>query len=222
MIRLQNISKIYRNKTVPALDQVSLTINDGEMVSVVGKSGSGKSTLLNIIGMLDIQTRGSYFYNGIEVNDHQRQELRKRIGIVLQNYALIPEKTVYDNIALPLYYLRSHKPEIKRKVQEVSEALGISGLLRSYPNQLSGGECQRAAIARALITQPEILLADEPTGSMDTENRDIILDIIRSLNQRGISILIVTHDAAVANCCKRKLTLQDGRIQSDSIEYPIQ
>lgn len=216
MIRLENICKYYSKNSVTALNNVNLNINDGEMVALMGKSGSGKSTLLNIIGLLDYFSSGRYYFNDNLIGNNKykfNEAIRKDyFGFVVQNFALIPDRTIYYNISLPLIYRKVPKNEIRRKVLALSDTLGIRKLLKSYPYQISGGESQRAAIARALITNPKVILADEPTGSLDNENEKNILDIFSRLNSRGVTIIMATHDNTVSKSCNRVIMLSDGKI----------
>lgn len=216
MIRLENICKYYSKNSVTALNNVNLNINDGEMVALMGKSGSGKSTLLNIIGLLDYFSSGMYYFNDNLIGNNKykfNEAIRKDyFGFVVQNFALIPDRNIYYNISLPLIYRKVPKNEIRRKVLALSDTLGIRKLLKSYPYQISGGESQRAAIARALITNPKVILADEPTGSLDNENEKNILDIFSRLNSRGVTIIMATHDNTVSKSCNRVIMLSDGKI----------
>lgn len=219
MIELNKICKYYNKGSIKAIDDISLKIEKGEMVALIGKSGSGKSTLLNVIGLIDSFTSGEYTFDDtkIENNNRKLQETirRENMGYVVQSYALIPDKTAFDNIALPLNYRKISNSEIKEKITSLAKQLDITHILKKYPHQISGGESQRVALARALITQPSIILADEPTGALDTSNESIILDIFKELNRQGITLLISTHDETVANICSRKIALSDGRIISE-------
>lgn len=221
MISLKNISKFYKSDKAMALEDISLSIERGEMIALCGRSGAGKSTLINCLGFLDEFTEGEYYYQDmkIEPKDYKKQlNLRKsKIGFVVQNFALIPDNTVFFNIALPLMYQGYSSTEIKKKVQEVSEVFEIDHLLKRLPQHISGGESQRVAIARALINQPDIILADEPTASLDEENEKIIIDIFKELNRKGITIILVTHDEKLASQCKRVIRLAKGRIISDEV-----
>lgn len=211
MIELVNVSKKY--KKVVALHNINFKIVQGDFISIIGKSGAGKSTLLNILAGIDVPSNGKYLYNGeVLPNDiHSLSKFRvDNIGIIVQNFALINSIKVYDNIALPLKYQKYSKERIKNEVIEISKVIGIEDKLNSYPNKLSGGECQRVAIARAVVKKSKIILADEPTGSLDDENRDIILSILKDLNKNGVSIIIVTHDLEIAKQTHKKYTMENG------------
>lgn len=208
------ISKFYRRgaETVRALDNVSLSIERGEMVAVVGPSGSGKSTLLNLLGGFDTPSEGKIYLKGLEISSMKEKELtllrREGIGYVFQNFHLLPTLTVRENVSIPLIFSR------KRDNGRVEEALTMVGLLSRashLPSQISGGEMQRTAIARALIHDPDILLADEPTGNLDSEMAASIFRLFQSINQHGKTILIVTHNMELAKQCSRCLHIKDGR-----------
>lgn len=224
MIRLEKVSKIYKTGEVEfqALDRVDLEIRDGEFVAILGASGSGKSTLMNILGCLDQPTSGKYFLDEHEVSTLSRNELahvrNRKIGFVFQSFNLLPRTTALENVELPLQYRRqlsrASKEEAGRKM------LGMVGLAekeRNYPNQMSGGQQQRVAIARALVTQPSLLLADEPTGNLDSKTSLEIMALLQELNDSGITIAIVTHEPDIAAFTKRFIALRDGRIVQDEI-----
>lgn len=217
MIELINISKVYNpnhRNMYTALRNISLTINDGDFLAIVGESGSGKSTLLHIIGLLDNFTHGKYLLNGKDIsrlNDKAIAKIRaKNIGFVKQDFALIDDMTVEDNVMLPLYPIKSSN---KRKLAlEALDKMGIKKLAEKQVSQLSGGEKQRTAIARAIVTSPNIILADEPTGALDSKTSREIFDILCSLNQNGRTVIIVTHDQEIASMCKKTVEISDGKI----------
>lgn len=219
MINLQQINKYYGKEEhdIHALNDISLSIEAGELISVVGKSGSGKSTLLNILGGLDSPTSGEYLFEGRKINKLKPKglaEFRSRnVGFVVQHFALIDDMTIFDNVALPLKYQRLAGKIIKEKVEHMLAEMEISDKIDSYPPELSSGQCQRAAIARALIRNPAILLADEPTGALDEKTGRHILEVLKNLNMRGMTIIIATHDNDIANSCKRIIQLSDGFIK---------
>ncbi len=221
MIELKNICKLYKTNNTFALQNINLSIDKGEFIAICGRSGAGKSTLINILGFLDHFTKGEYFYNNQRVGqrDFKKQlNLRKnKIGFVVQNFALIPDNSVFYNISLPLMYQGLTKGQVEKKVEEVSEMLNINHLLKRFPRHISGGESQRVAIARTLVNNPDIILADEPTASLDDKNEQIILDIFKELNRKEITIVVVTHDQNVAKKSKRVIELSDGKIVSDNM-----
>ncbi|MCR9012191.1 ABC transporter ATP-binding protein [Gabonibacter chumensis] len=219
MITLVDINKIYRTKEVEtqALENVNLSIEKGEFVSIMGPSGCGKSTLLNIIGLLDNPTRGQLLIEKVEttgLSDKVKAKLRNRkLGFVFQNFHLIQALNVLDNVELPLLYRNgTTSSERRKKAMEVLEKVGLSHRLKHFPTQLSGGQCQRVAIARALIGGPEILLADEPTGNLDSKMGTEIIDILTQLNQDGMTIVMVTHDEKIAQKTNRIVQFSDGKI----------
>lgn len=214
IIKFTNINKSYDSKIV--LDNINLEILAGDMVGIMGKSGAGKTTLLNILGFLDYADKGTYeFENCIINNKNEKLKAkirRERIGFVIQNYALINEKNAFYNISVPLICQKKSSAEIKKLVEETADEVGISHLLKKYPYELSGGECQRVAIARALVRKPEVILADEPTGALDEETEKDILNLFTSLNNQGITILMVTHNENVASICKKIYRISEGNI----------
>jgi len=199
LIELNNIYKNYGqgDNLVRALRGISLQVEDGEMVAIMGKSGSGKSTLLNIIGGLDTFDQGEYYYKGKKTvfkNQEQMARFRRnKIGFIMQNFALIEHKTVFDNVALPLRYNRLSRKTIENRVRQELSNMGLQDKAKRYPYQLSGGECQRVAIARALINEPELILADEPTGALDSNTEEEIMNILQDFNRRGKTIIIVCY-----------------------------
>lgn len=211
MIRLNDAVKIYRQYQfqTTALNHVSLSIEKGEMAAIVGPSGSGKSTLLNILGGMDRLSSGEYYFEGEKVSEYDRKKLhlfrRQNIGFVFQNFALINRYTVYENMEIPL--LARNQKKYDDKIMECLERLKIKELAKQYPARMSGGQQQRCAIARALMTDCKLLLCDEPTGSLDYETGQEIMDILCELNREGKTILVVTHDAKVADRCRREIRL---------------
>lgn len=224
MIETQEISKTYRlgDIKVRALRKVSLKIQDGEMVAIIGPSGSGKSTLLSILGCLDVPSKGVYLIDGKPVeglNENQLAAIRReKIGFVFQQFNLLPRTTALENVMLPMYY-SGVRPKMRlQNAMEALAAVGLSDRARSHPNQLSGGEQQRVAIARALVNKPTILLADEPTGNLDTQRGDEVMRIFQKLNrENGQTVVYVTHDPFIARHTNRVIQLVDGRIVSDEL-----
>lgn len=223
MIECRNLTKIYRNGDVDtvALDDVSFGIERGEFVAIIGPSGSGKSTLMHILGALDIPTSGEYVFDGRDVSkldDDELSELRRdKIGFVFQSFNLLPRTTVLRNVMLPLLYTDTTIEDRERRARE---ALFFAGMeeskFQNLSNQLSGGQMQRVAIARALINHPAIILADEPTGNLDTKTSHVVMETFRMLNEKGNTIILITHEMEVANFTKRIISIRDGRIESDT------
>lgn len=217
MIKLNNIKKHYVTSGVvtKALDGIDLEIEDGEMLAIMGSSGSGKSTLLNIIGCMDNMTDGTYIYNNQVVSDmslNQRKKFcKEHISFIFQDFALMDDYTVYENIELPLLLKGVKRKERKKQILEYMEKLGIIKLLKKYPKQLSGGEKQRTAIARAIIAGNDIILADEPTGALDSDNSKNIMELLKKINSQGKTVIIVTHDEQVAKYAKKVFYIKDGR-----------
>jgi len=221
MIKLDKLTKVYRTDEIEstALNEVSFIIEKGEFVSVMGPSGCGKSTLLNILGMLDKPESGSYEFQGEEVshlNEKGRALVRKHnIGFVFQNFNLIDELTVFENIELPLIYNKVPSSERKKRVNELIDKIGISHRASHFPQQLSGGQQQRVAVARALITRPPIILADEPTGNLDSSNGNEVMELLCELNEAGTTIVMVTHSTHDASYSGRIINLLDGQVVSE-------
>jgi len=219
MIELENITKIYSmgKVEVPALRGITLTIKQGEMIAIIGVSGSGKSTLMNIIGFLDKPTVGRYTLEGVDVsqlNDNQLAEMRnKKIGFVFQTYNLLPRASALANVELPLIY--GGGSQKRKRTMEALERVGLAARAKHKPTELSGGEQQRVAIARALVNNPSIILADEPTGNLDTVATGEIISIFGQLNRDGITVVLVTHEMDIANQTQRIIRLLDGKIISD-------
>ena len=220
MIKLDNIKKVFRTDDVEtwALQNVSLEVKEGEFVAIMGPSGCGKSTLLNILGLIDNPTEGTYLLNGTDVSrvqENERTELRKgTIGFVFQSFNLIEELNVVENIELPLLYMGISRSERRRRVQEIMERVGIAHRAKHFPCQLSGGQQQRVAIARAVIPSPKIILADEPTGNLDSHNGREVMDLLAELHREGTTIIMVTHSQHDANYADRIVNLFDGEVVS--------
>lgn len=227
MIQIQDLKKSFRTEEVEtlALNKVNLKVAEGEFVAIMGPSGCGKSTLLNIIGMLDNPTEGSYQFAGHEVGglkERQRTQLRKgNLGFVFQSFNLIDELTVYENVELPLIYLKMSKGERKKKVQAVLERMKISHREKHFPQQLSGGQQQRVAISRAVVTHPKLILADEPTGNLDSKNGIEVMNLLTELNQEGTTIIMVTHSDRDSHYAHRIVNLFDGQIVTESQNKPM-
>ena len=218
MIEVSNLKKIFRTEEVEtwALNNVSFTVADGEFVAIMGPSGCGKSTLLSILGLLDNPTEGSYKLQDREVaglNEDERTDLRKgTIGFVFQSFNLIDELNVFENIELPLLYMGVPEKERRRRVQEVMDRMNISHREKHFPSQLSGGQQQRVAIARAVISGPKLILADEPTGNLDSVNGQEVMNLLKELNQSGTTVVMVTHSRHDASYASRIINLFDGSI----------
>ena len=220
MIKLDNIKKVFRTDDVEtwALQNVSLEVKEGEFVAIMGPSGCGKSTLLNILGLIDNPTEGTYLLNGTDVSrmqENERTELRKgMIGFVFQSFNLIEELNVTENIELPLLYMGISRSERRQRVNEIMERVGIAHRAKHFPCQLSGGQQQRVAIARAVIPSPKIILADEPTGNLDSRNGREVMDLLAELHREGTTIIMVTHSQHDANYADRIVNLFDGEVVS--------
>ena len=223
MIKIQNLSKVFRTEELEtkALNEISLEINEGEFVTIMGASGCGKSTLLNIVGLLDDVSSGSYKLLNQEIKglkEKERAKIRKEnIGFVFQNFNLIDELSVYDNIELPLIYNNVNASERKKKVEAIAERLAISHRLKHFPQQLSGGQQQRVAVARALINDPKIILADEPTGNLDSKNGNEVMELLTDLHANGATILMVTHSDYDASFSQKTIFMKDGMVLSEKI-----
>ena len=227
MIRTVSLTKVFRTDEVEttALNEVTFEIRQGEFVAIMGPSGCGKSTLLNILGLLDNPTQGEYFFNGVEVsryNERQRARLRKEnIGFVFQNFNLIDELNVYENVELPLIYLGMPSSERKKKVEAVLEQMQIAHRKKHFPLQLSGGQQQRVAVARAVVADPKLILADEPTGNLDSAHGEEVMNLLEKLNQAGTTLVIVTHSQRDAEYSQRIVRLFDGQIVTENIKEKI-
>ena len=218
ILKLENVSKIYRmdGVSVKALDSVSLAIREGEFVSIIGPSGSGKSTLMHIVGCLDTPTSGKVLLDDQEISQMTERQLaqvrNKKIGFVFQQFNLLPRTSALDNVILPLLYNGTPSCQVSKKAVEVLRKVGVGERLDHHPNQLSGGQQQRVAIARALITDPSIILADEPTGNLDSKSGVEVMEIFKKLHQQGRTIVLVTHDDDIANKAQRIIRLKDGKV----------
>ncbi|MGI5963510.1 MAG: ABC transporter ATP-binding protein [Lawsonibacter sp.] len=221
LIELKDVYKIYRmgEETVHALDGVSLAIDSGEFVAIVGSSGSGKSTAMNIIGCLDVPTRGSYHLGGVDVStmdDDRQAEIRnKMLGFIFQQYNLIPKLTVLENVELPLLYAGVPAQERRERAVRALERVGLAGKSKNLPSQLSGGQQQRVSIARALAGNPSVILADEPTGALDSRTGREVLGFLKKLNREGDTVVLITHDNSIAVKADRIIRLQDGKVIYD-------
>jgi putative ABC transport system ATP-binding protein len=223
MIQTVNLNKVFRTDEVEttALKNVSFKIDPGEFVAIMGPSGCGKSTLLNILGLLDNPSSGEYHFNGTEVSrftERQRARMRKEnIGFVFQNFNLIDELNVFENVELPLIYLGLSATERKRRVNEALEQMQITHRRKHFPLQLSGGQQQRVAVARAVVANPKLILADEPTGNLDSANGEEVMNLLERLNQQGTTLIIVTHSQRDAGYAHRIIRLFDGQIVTENI-----
>lgn len=223
MIKITSLEKFYRTEEVEtvALNGVSIDVAKGEFVSIMGPSGCGKSTLLNILGLLDDPDGGSYLFNGIEVakfNERKRSDLRKHnIGFVFQSFNLIDELTVYENVELPLIYTKTPAAERKRKVEAVLDKVQIMHRRNHFPQQLSGGQQQRVAVARAVVNSPKLILADEPTGNLDSSNGNEVMQLLTELNEQGTTIIMVTHSEHDSRYSHRIIRMLDGQVVTENI-----
>ena len=222
LLKLQNISKIYGvgDLQVYALKSVDLTIDSGDYCAIMGPSGSGKSTMMNMIGCLDRPTQGNYWLDGVEIAHLTAKQLasirNRKIGFIFQQFHLLPQLTAVENVVLPMIYAGVPAGERESRAIAALQRFGLGDRLANRPNQLSGGQQQRVAIARAIVNQPKLLLADEPTGALDSQMSQEIMDIFAELNQQGMTLVMVTHDPEVAQRCRRTITFRDGSILNDS------
>lgn len=222
MIRLENINKYYQqgDSQFHVLHDINLNIDAGELVVIIGESGSGKSTLINIIGFLDDKFEGTYYYNDEPIHDYDRKDFSKlrneNVGFVFQNFKLLRDVSVAENVALPLLYAGKKRAEIKERVSEVLSKVGLAGYENKLPKNMSGGQQQRVSIARAIATNPKFLIADEPTGALDTQTSQEIMNLFKELNREShTTIILVTHDPHVAEQCERVVTILDGHMIKD-------
>lgn len=221
LIEIQNLKKVYGNgeNKVEALSDINLNVKEGELIAIVGRSGSGKSTLLNIIGTLDTQTEGEYLLDNNNLKNMGTKNFSKirgnYFGFVVQQFALINDYTVYENIEIPLIYAKVGRKKRKELIDSITRKLGIYDKLYKTPKELSGGQNQRVAIARALVNDPKIILADEPTGALDSKTSQEIMNIMKELSGQGITIIIVTHDKSISSACNRVIEIKDGKITKD-------
>lgn len=230
LIRLSNITRIYRSESVAveALRGIDLQWDEGEFASIMGSSGSGKSTLMNILGCLDRPSGGSYLLKGEDVSTLKKDSLarirNRTLGFVFQNFHLLPRTSALENVELPLLYSEDDLSwkEIHNRAREALEIVGLKDRVTHTPNELSGGQQQRVAIARALVTRPTVLLADEPTGNLDSRTSLEIIDLFQQLNREGLTILMVTHEPEIARFAGRTITLRDGLIKSDKKNEPME
>ena len=227
IINTKQISKVYRmgSEEIRALDSVDITITKGEYVAFMGPSGSGKSTLMNIVGCLDTPSSGEYILNGKDVSQMSENELadirNKEIGFVFQTFNLLPRNTSLENVELPLIYAGYSKLERKEKAKKILDSVGLENRGSHKPNELSGGQRQRVAIARALVNDPSIILADEPTGNLDTKTSYEIMELFQNLHNKGNTIIMVTHEEDIASYAHRIIRLRDGNIESDEVNKSI-
>ncbi len=223
MIKTTNLTKVYRSDEVEttALNEVNIEIKEGEFVSVMGPSGCGKSTLLNVLGMIDSPSGGDYFFNGKEVgrlSESKRSDVRKHnLGFVFQSFNLIDELTVFENVELPMLYTKVPAAERKTRVNELLEGMNIMHRRNHFPQQLSGGQQQRVAVARAVVNKPRLILADEPTGNLDSSNGDEVMKILSELNASGTTILMVTHSQYCAEFGNRIIRMLDGKVVVENV-----
>lgn len=227
LIRAEDVTKVYTmgDQTVHALDGVSLEIANGDFVAIMGSSGSGKSTMMNLIGALDRPTSGRLWVDGRDIAHMESDELadlrNARIGFVFQQFNLLPRTQARDQVILPLLYARPRPTDMDERARHRLEQVGLASRMDHLPSQLSGGQQQRVAIARALVNNPQILLADEPTGALDTKTSEEIMDLFTQLNSEGITVILVTHEPDVAEYARRKIVFRDGKIIDDTAKYPL-
>lgn len=221
VFELKNIYKDYLQgkEAVPVLKDISLDVSEGEYVAIMGPSGSGKSTLMNIIGCLDKQTKGSLVFDGCDImqaKDRKLSEIRnKKIGFVFQNFNLLPRQSALENVELPLLYAGVGKRERRQRAKAALEKVGLAQRMMFKPTQLSGGQKQRVAIARAIVNNPKLLLADEPTGALDTKSGDQVMELFKELNDDGVTIVMITHEPDIARCAKRIMYIRDGELHGE-------
>jgi putative ABC transport system ATP-binding protein len=227
MLKMQNVSKVYRTESVEthALRKFSMAVNEGEFVSVTGPSGSGKTTFLNIAGLLEEFSSGVYELDGRDIsnlNDRERSQLRnEKIGFIFQSFNLIPELDVFDNVDVPLRYRGFKAAERKRRIDHVIDMVGLASRRKHLPSQLSGGQQQRVAIARALAGDPRFLLADEPTGNLDSQMAESVMDLLTDINEAGTTIIMVTHEPNLAERAQRNIHVRDGCVDSGEPELQV-
>ena len=219
MIKAVNLTKVFRTESVEttALNGINLEINKGEFLAIMGPSGSGKTTLMNIIGCLDKPTKGTFLLNGEDIakcTENEMSDIRlKTIGFVFQSFHLLPRQSALTNVELPLNYARVPKKERRERARKALERVGLADRVDFKPNQLSGGQMQRVAIARAIVNNPKLLLADEPTGALDTKSGAQVMELFQKLNDEGVSVLMITHDPEIAAHAKRVVMIRDGELQ---------
>lgn len=224
MIEVKNVSKTYKmgKEVVTALNNVTVKINDGEFVAIVGPSGSGKSTLMHLVGGLDTPTSGSVFVDGKDISNFKDKEMSKyrnqTIGFVFQAFNLENTQTALENVMMPLIFAGMSSKERKEKARKSLEMVGLGDKIKHKPNEMSGGQRQRVSIARALVNEPQIIFADEPTGNLDSKNGELIMKLLNDLNKKGYTIIMVTHNEEEAKKAKRIITIKDGEIQGGSID----
>ena len=219
MIEFKNISKTYNlgEQELKVLDNINFKVQKGEFVSIIGQSGSGKSTMMNILGLLDVADTGEYLLDDIsikEANDSLLADIRnKKIGFIFQSFNLLPKMNALENVQVPLMYRGINKKESQKRAYEILEKVGLKGREKHMPSQLSGGQQQRVAIARALIGKPEIILADEPTGALDSKTGNEVMELLQNLNKEGQTIILITHDISIAKRANRNVKMMDGKLE---------
>lgn len=227
MLSLQNVSKVFRTEAMEttALNEININISKGEFVAIMGPSGCGKSTLLNIIGLLDDITSGEYYFIDEEVSKYKERQLaqvrKKSIGFIFQSFNLIDELSVFDNVELPLLYQKVPAAERKERVEKILEKVGIATRRDHMPQQLSGGQQQRVAVARAIVGEPNLILADEPTGNLDSTNGEDVMNLLTQLNEEGTTIVMVTHSQSHAEYAQRIINMLDGKVLNENIISPM-
>ena len=227
MLELKNIKKYYKmgENVVKALDGINLKIEDGEFVTIIGPSGSGKSTMMNIVGCLDVATEGEYFVDGVEISKYSENQLaflrNKKMGFIFQGFNLLSNLSAIENVELPLIYQGISPKKRRNAAVKALEMVGMKDRMKHKPTELSGGQQQRVAIARALATKPKCILADEPTGNLDSATGDEIMRILKTLNDKGTTVIIITHNDEIAALSKRVVRIHDGKIDSDEIRENI-